>query len=91
MMRNFDSGDKSLISQNLISTITARKMLRRGCQGYLAIVIDAKADKGAAKNVLVVREFIDIFLEEIPGLPLEIEREFCIDIVLGTDPISMPP
>ena len=33
-------GDKSLLPQNLISAITARKMLRRGCQGYLAVVRD---------------------------------------------------
>ena len=33
-------GDKSLMPQNLISAITARKMLRRGCQGYLTVVRD---------------------------------------------------
>ena len=26
-------GDKSFVPQNLISAITARKMLRKGCQG----------------------------------------------------------
>ena len=31
------------------------------------------------------------FSEELPGLPPEREIEFCIDIVPGTDPISMPP
>ena len=33
-------GDKSSMPQNLISAITARKMLKRGCQGYLAVVRD---------------------------------------------------
>ena len=33
-------GDKSLMPQNLISIITARRMLRRGCQGYLSVVRD---------------------------------------------------
>ena len=33
-------GDKSSMPRNLISAITARKMLRRGCQGYLAVVRD---------------------------------------------------
>ena len=31
-------GDKSSIPQNYYSAITARKMLRRGCKGYLAVV-----------------------------------------------------
>ena len=53
--------DKNLIPQNLISTITARKMLRRGCQGYLTIVKDIKVDKEAVENVLVVYEFLDVF------------------------------
>ena len=83
-------GDKSLMPQNLISAITARKMLRRGCQGYLAVVRDVQADKGSVDRVPVVCEFQDIFPEELTGLPPEREIEFCIDVVSGTDPISMP-
>ena len=84
-------GDKSSMPQNLISVITARKMLRRGCQGYLAVVRDVQADKGSVDRVPVVCEFQDVFSEELLGLPPEREIEFCIDVVLGTDPISMPP
>ena len=79
------------MSQNLISAIIARKMLKRGCQGYLIMVRDVEADKGAIKKVLVVCEFLDVFLEELLGLPPDREIEFCIDVVPGTDPISMPP
>ena len=84
-------GDKSSMPQNLISAITARKMLRRGCQGYLAVVRDVQADKGSVDRVPVVCEFQDVFPEELPGLPPEREIEFCIEVVPGTDPISMPP
>ena len=35
--------------------------------------------------------FLDVFPEELLGLPPEREIEFCIDIVPGTDPISMSP
>ena len=54
--------------QNLISVITARKMLRRGCQSYLAVVRNVEADKGAVNRVPVVCEFPDVFPEEFPGL-----------------------
>ena len=77
--------------QNLISVITARKMLRRGCQGYLAVVRNVQAYKGSVDRVPVVCEFWDVFPEELPGLPPEREIEFCIDVVPDTDPISMPP
>ena len=77
--------------QNLISSIIARKMLIRGCQGYLNVVRDTKAYRGVAENVPVVHEFLDIFPKELPGLPPEREIEFCIDVVPGTDLISVPP
>ena len=43
-------GDKSSMPQNLISAITARKMLRRGCMGYLVVVRNVEADKGAVEK-----------------------------------------
>ena len=66
-------------------------MLRRGCKGYLAVVRDTKVETGTVEKVSVVCEFLDIFPEELPGLPLEREIEFYIDIVPGINPISMPP
>ena len=77
--------------QNIISAITARKMLRRECRSYLAVVRNVEAETGAVENVPVVCEFPDVFPEKLPGLPPEREIEFCIDVVPGTDPISMPP
>ena len=50
-----------------------------------------EAETGADKNVPVVCEFPDVFPEELLGLPPEREIEFCIDVITGTDPISMPP
>ena len=55
-------GDKSSAAQNLISAITARKMLREGCQGYIAVVRDTTAKKTSVSDVLVACEFPDIFL-----------------------------
>ena len=55
------------------------------------MVRDVQADKGSVDRVPVVSEFRDIFPEELPGLPPEREIEFCIDVVPGTDPISMTP
>jgi hypothetical protein len=36
----------------------------------------------------VVRDFSDVFLEELPGMPPDTEVEFVIDLLPGTDPIS---
>jgi len=39
----------------------------------------------------VVCEFPEVFLDEIPDVPLEREVEFLIDLVPGTKPVSMAP
>ena len=84
-------GDKSSAPQNLISAITARKMLRKRCQGYLALVRDTIAEKTSISDILVACEFSDVFLDELPGLPPHREIKFCIDVVSDTALISMSP
>ena len=38
-----------------------------------------------------MRDYPDVFPEELPGLPPDRDIEFCIDITEGTQPISIPP
>ena len=83
--------DKSSAPQNLISAITARKMLRKGCQGYLALVRDTTAEKTSISDVPIAYEFPDIFPDELSRLPPHREIEFCIDVISDIAPISMPP
>ena len=73
-------GDKASMPQNLISAITARKILKRGCQSYLAMVRNVEVDKGAVDRVPVVCEFPDVFPKELSGLPPDRGIEFCIDV-----------
>jgi hypothetical protein len=39
----------------------------------------------------VVRDFPDVFREDLPGMPLDREVEFVIDLLPGTTPISKWP
>ena len=43
------------------------------------------------ESVSVVNEFLDVFSEDLPGIPPEREIEFGIDILPNTQPISIPP
>lgn len=40
--------------------------------------------------MLIVREFPEFFLDELPGIPPEQEIDFGIDHIPGTKPISIP-
>ena len=42
-------------------------------------------------EILVVKDFLNVFPEELPGLPLDRTIEFGIDVPLGTQQISIPP
>jgi len=42
-------------------------------------------------EILVVKEFPDVFPKELPGLPPVREVEVSIDILLGTTPIAQTP
>ncbi|KAL4351797.1 hypothetical protein GQ457_06G011370 [Hibiscus cannabinus] len=42
-------------------------------------------------SIPVVSEFVDVFPEELPGLPPKREVDFGIDIQLGTNPVSITP
>ncbi|XP_071905700.1 uncharacterized protein [Coffea arabica] len=80
-----------LASSAMISGIRARKMLSKGAQGFLAFLINAPSDQVKLEDVPVVREFPDVFPEELRALPPEREVEFKIDLMPGTAPISKTP
>ena len=55
-------GERSRVRHGVISVVRAKKLLKKGCQGYLAHVVlhdDAPASLG---DVQVVRHFADVFL-----------------------------
>jgi hypothetical protein len=41
--------------------------------------------------IKVVREYLDVFPTELPGMPLDRDIEFVIELLPGTPPISMRP
>ena len=76
---------------SLISAIYAKCLLQKGCKGYLAHVVDTRSSEVRLEDVPVVRDFLDVFPDNLPGLPPEREIDFPIDLVPGTTPISLPP
>ncbi|GKA25894.1 putative reverse transcriptase domain-containing protein [Tanacetum coccineum] len=75
----------------LCSMIKAKKYLSRGCQAYKAHVIDTSFEKKSVKDVPVVNEFLDVFPEDLSGIPPERQVEFRIDLIPGETPIAKNP
>jgi hypothetical protein len=83
-------GDRNTSALKLISAIQATKLLRSGCSGYLACVTEEKLGR-RIEEIPIVKEFVDVFPEELPGIPLDKEIEFTIDLLPDTAPISKAP
>ncbi|XP_057538116.1 uncharacterized protein LOC130815644 [Amaranthus tricolor] len=47
--------------------------------------------EGNPQDIAVVNEFLDVFPDEIPGMPPQREIDFTIDLVPGTGPVSKAP
>ena len=50
--------------------------MRKGCKIYVILALNVKGVVEGIEKLPLVREFVDIFLEELPGMSLERELEF---------------
>ncbi len=75
----------------IISATAARRMIRKGCEAFLAHMIDTRKTSPSLSDIPTVYDFPDTFLKELPGLPLEREVEFAIEVMPSTATISITP
>ncbi|KAL0329296.1 UNVERIFIED_CONTAM: Transposon Ty3-G Gag-Pol polyprotein, partial [Sesamum radiatum] len=85
------SGERKVIPNCLISTITAFNLIKEGCEAFLASVHDVTKVSPGVSDVPVVREFPYVFAEELPGLQPHREVDFEIETIPGAAPISIAP
>ncbi|KAA3480729.1 DNA/RNA polymerases superfamily protein [Gossypium australe] len=84
-------GERRNYLSNVVSALKAERMVRKGCATFLAIISALEAKELFVKDVRTVKEFSDVFPEELPGLPPDREVEFGIDLLPGTTLVSAAP
>ncbi|KAL0540342.1 hypothetical protein IC582_024578 [Cucumis melo] len=84
-------GMRKAVSRSLISVLKAEKLLRKGCTTFLAHIVVVQREKLKPEDVPVVKEFLDVFPDDLSGLPPDREIEFTIELFPGTTPISQVP
>ncbi|KAD4179813.1 hypothetical protein E3N88_28404 [Mikania micrantha] len=75
----------------ICSIIKALKYINRGGKSYLAYVVDAEKEVKKLEDIPIVRDFPDVFPDDLPGVPPERDVEFRIDLVPGAKPIAKTP
>ena len=48
---------------NVISTMQARRFMRKGCETFLAVILDSKRGQVDVEKIPVVRDFSDVSLK----------------------------
>ena len=71
--------------------IRARRSLDKGCQRFLAYVINGEVEPIDVQRIPIAKEYLDVFLRELPGLPSERKVKFIIELAPGTHPVSIAP
>ena len=67
-------------------------MRHQGCNCYLASVVDVtKTVKPQPHDIPIARDFLDVFPEDLPGLPPDREVEFNVELIPDTTLISKAP
>ncbi|XP_016173118.1 uncharacterized protein LOC107615580 [Arachis ipaensis] len=62
-----------------------------GLEGYVLLSASSETNEQDLEQIRVVKEFSDVFLDDIPEFPPQREIEFSIDLVPGAGPISIAP
>ncbi|KAK1432277.1 hypothetical protein QVD17_09172 [Tagetes erecta] len=80
------------VEPKLCTIIEAMKYVHNGGRTFLAYVIDTTI--GTSQQIVdipIVRDYADVFPEELHGLPPEREVEFRIELVPGANPVAKAP
>jgi len=90
-----DCSQKKLIFPKLgemqvISAQQFEREIQEGVECFMPLAYSIVTDK-VQKDMFVVQEFMDVFPDDIPGLPPKREIEFAIDLIPGASPVSISP
>ncbi|GJS22264.1 putative reverse transcriptase domain-containing protein [Tanacetum coccineum] len=79
----------------VISCSKAQEYMAKGCQVFLAQISakkeEDKSEGKQIKDVPIVRDFPEVFPEDLPGLPPARPVEFQIDLIPGAAPVARAP
>nr|GEY59795.1 hypothetical protein [Tanacetum cinerariifolium] len=83
--------DSSVSQLKVISCIKARKYIKRGSQLFIAQVTEKEPVKKQMQDVPVICNFLEVFLDDLPGLPPPRQVEFKIELIPGAAPVACAP
>lgn len=81
-------GSKLRDNNQFLTLMTAQRMIRKGCEAFLAYILDTNVHQPDITQVPMVNQFKDEFSKELLGLPPECVNDFATELASGTALIS---
>ncbi|KAI3676159.1 hypothetical protein L1987_85759 [Smallanthus sonchifolius] len=75
----------------LMSCTTFQKYLRKKYVAFLAHIVQNDVKKKSIQDIPIIRDFPEVFPEDLSGLPPVRQVEFRIDLVPGANPVARAP
>ncbi|GJY32633.1 putative reverse transcriptase domain-containing protein, partial [Tanacetum coccineum] len=91
--------DGKIVRHGLVKKVSrhdrAQEYMAKGCQIFLAQISakkeEDKSEGKQLKDVPIVQDFSEVFLEDLPGHPPARPVEFQIDLIPGVAPVAQAP
>ena len=84
-------GLRKILPNSIMTSMKASKILRKSYQGYVAYAIEVRDSGSRLEDIPLVKEFPDVFPEDLPGIPLDREIDFQIELTPRIEPIFKAP
>ena len=84
-------GPLEYLQQSMTNSASLFPGSRTVKSGFLLSLVEKPSSSLTAAGIPVVREFLDVFPADLPGMPPPRSVEFRIDLVPGARPVSMTP
>ncbi|KAA3465740.1 RVP_2 domain-containing protein [Gossypium australe] len=81
--------EKFELLSNVISSLRANKLVQKGCEAYLAYVLNADSKELSLDEIRAIYDFPNVFPDWLSSLPLDREVEFGIELYPGTSLVSI--
>nr|GFC69145.1 reverse transcriptase domain-containing protein [Tanacetum cinerariifolium] len=84
-------GDDCVSRLKVVSCMKVKKYVDRGSYLFFAQVVEKEPIERRLEDVSVICKFLDVFPEDLPGLPPPRELEFKIELVPGAALVACAP
>ncbi|XP_040934453.1 uncharacterized protein [Gossypium hirsutum] len=88
---SLDCAAKRMVSKTTEDKEGPKNYLHKGCEAFLAYIGVSDSEGSSVKGIRTIKDFPDVFPDELSRFPLSREVKFDIELLPRTAPVSIAP